>query len=165
MWEMEGGFCTIFRVLSGQHLPFLSKNPLFKGIPKDQHLPYTSLRPPVTPPIFRLLSCTGGLWEVYGRCCTKTSRLEVPLYKGVSKDLGRCWPFFTHSFIFSVSLVSLADNCINIHSCYLSCWLGLSLGQTRTFVRGNSHFPASKPPVPCLLSISGYIFIFLLPSK
>ena len=63
---------ALFLVLSGQHLPFLSKNPLFKGLSEDQHLPsdlpYTSPTPPVTPPIIRLLSCTGGLWEVYGRC-------------------------------------------------------------------------------------------------
>ena len=82
----------LFCVLSGQHLPFLTKFPLFKGLSEDQHLPsdlpYTSLRPPII--LLPSSFLTGGLWEVYVRCCTKTSRPEVPLHKGISNDLGRC---------------------------------------------------------------------------
>ena len=134
---MEGDICTISRGLSGQHLPFLSKSPLFKGISENQHLPshlpYSSSTPPVTPPIIRLLSCTGGLWEVYGRCCTKTSRLEVPLYKGVFSDLGRCWT----NFALSVFCVPCGPF-LYLYAFRVLCVLGEQLSWT--FLRANQDF-------------------------
>ena len=106
----------------------------------------------------------GGLWEVlYQDLPSRSSFIQR-----LSQRFREVLTFFALSVIFLLSLVSLADNCINIHSCYLTRCLGLSLGQTWTFVRGNSHFPACKPPVLCLLHISAYIFtsyIIHLPSK
>ena len=162
-------FLFYFRVLSvlcGQHLPFLSKSPLFKGISENQHLPsdlpYTSLRPPVTPPIIYLPSCTGGLWEVLSQDLPSRNTF-------IQRDFQRFREVLTHFCSVCYFFVSSVDHfCIFMHfvsfvSLVNSC-LGLSLGQTWTFVRGNSHFPACKPPAPCLLSISAYIFN-IIPSK
>ena len=36
--------------------------------------------------------------EVYGRCCSNTSRVSAPFYKGVSGNYGRCF-FDIHVFL------------------------------------------------------------------
>ena len=43
---------------------------------------------------------TGGLWEVLGRSPEKTSRLETPINKGISKENGRSEVFSTMHLLF-----------------------------------------------------------------
>ena len=104
----------------------------------------------------------GGLWEVLSQDLPSRNTFIQRRFQRFREVLNHfcsvCY-FFVSSvvhfciFMHFVSFVSLVNSC-----------LGLSLGQTWTFVRGNSHFPACKPPAPCLLSISAYIFN-IIPSK
>ena len=104
----------------------------------------------------------GGLWEVLSQDLPSRGTFIQRRFQRLREVLtffcSVCFFVFPvgHFCIFMhfVSFVSLVNNC-----------LGLSLGQTRTFVRGNSHFPACKPPVLCLLHISAYIYIFTLTSS
>jgi hypothetical protein len=78
---------------------------------------------------------TGGLWEVLGRSPEKTSRLETPINTGVSEEYGRSDGFSVVPSFFSHSVV--------LFFLFLVRWeftlskLGLSLGETPTFLRGN----------------------------
>jgi len=99
----------------GRYLPKMLGRPLYKGFEAREvcfrHLPYTSHRPPVIPPVtmeklgllrldgkklvwIKKGGVTGGLREVYGRFSNNTSRLGTPLNKGIPKENGRYRLFF-----------------------------------------------------------------------
>ena len=78
---------------------------------------------------------TGGLWEVLGRSPEKTSRLETPINTGVSEEYGRSDGFSVVPLFFQA--ISSSFFLFLVRQEFTLCKLGLSLGETPTFLRGN----------------------------